>query len=76
MHNMMTLNQKSFESRYRKAIETKQYYLPFFKECRKKYTRYENLFYAAKAQIEPLIFTIETFYKEILRLNEQISFKE
>ena len=76
MHNMMTLNQKSFESRYRKAIETKQYYLPFFKECRKKYTRYENLFYAAKAQIEPLIFTIETFYKEILRINEQISFKE
>ena len=76
MHNMMTLNQKSFESRYRKAIETKLYYLPFFKECRKKYTRYENLFYAAKAQIEPLIFTIETFYKEILRLNEQISFKE
>ena len=76
MHNMMTLNQKSFESRYRKAIETKQYYLPFFKECRKKYTRYENLFYAAKAQIEPLIFTIEAFYKEILRLNEQIFFKE
>ena len=69
MHNMMTLNQKTFESRYRKAIETKEYYLPFFKECRKRYTRYENLFYAAKAQIEPLIFNIEAFYREICRLN-------
>lgn len=70
MHNMMTLNQKSFESRYRKAMETKTYYLPFFKECRQKFTRYENLFYAAKAQTEPLIFTIEAFYKELCRLNE------
>ena len=69
MHNMMTLNQKTFESRYRKAMETKEYYIPFFKECRKKYTRYENLFYAAKAQIEPLIFNIEAFYSEICRLN-------
>ena len=68
MHNMMTLNQKTFESRYRKAMETKEYYIPFFKECRQKYTRYENLFYAAKAQIEPLIFNIEAFYAEICRL--------
>ena len=69
MHNMMTLNNKTFESRYRKAQETKTYYLPFFKECRNTYTRYENLFYAAIAQIEPLIFTIEAFYAEVCRLN-------
>lgn len=76
MHNMMTLNQKSFESRYRKAMETKTYYLPFFKECRQKFTRYENLFYAAKAQTEPLIFTIEAFYKEICRLEGIINSKK
>ena len=46
------------------------YYLPFFKECRKKYPRYENLFYAAKAQIEPLIYSIEAFYNEICRLTQ------
>ena len=68
MHNMMTLNQKTFESRYRKALETKTFYLPFFDECCEKYTRYENLFYAAKAQIEPLIYTIEAMWKEISRL--------
>lgn len=71
MHNMMTLNNKSFESRYRKAMETKTYYIPFFKSCRKIYTRYENLFYAAKAQTEPLIFTIEAFYGEICRLKDE-----
>lgn len=72
MHNMMTLEEKTFEARYRKAMETKEYYLPFFKVCRYKYPRYENLFYSAKAQIEPLIFHIESFYKEIERLSEEI----
>lgn len=65
MHNMMTLEDKSFEARYRKAVETKTYYLPFFKQCRYMYPRYENLFYAARAEIEPLIFHIESFYKRI-----------
>ena len=68
MHNMMTLDNKTFENRYKKAMETKKYYLPFFNECLTRYTRYENLFYAAKSQIEPLIFTIEAFYAEICRL--------
>lgn len=70
MHNMMTLEEKTFEARYRKAMETKQYYLPFFKRCRYMYPRYENLFYAARAEIEPLIFHIESFYTEIKRLEK------
>ena len=72
MHNMMTLEEQSFEARYRKAMETKTYYLPFFKQSRYMYPRYENLFYAARAEIEPLIFHIESFYQEILRLNGEI----
>lgn len=71
MHNMMTLEEKTFEARYRKAMETEQYYLPFFKRCRYMYPRYENLFYAARAEIEPLIFHIKSFYKEIMRLEEE-----
>ena len=35
------------------------------------YPRYENLFYAARAEIEPLIFHIKSFYKEIMRLEEE-----
>lgn len=72
MHNMMTLEEKTFEARHRKALETKTYYLPFFKQCRYMYPRYENLFYAARAEIEPLIFHIESFYKEIQRQQEEI----
>lgn len=72
MHNMMTLDEKSFESRYRKAIETEQYYLPFFKHCRHLYPRYENLFYAARAEIEPLIFHIKSFYEEIQRMQKEL----
>lgn len=76
MHNMMTLEEKTFEARYRKAIETKTYYLPFFEECRKRYPRYENLFCAARAQMEPLIFHIESFYGEIKRLEKELKEKE
>lgn len=72
MHNMMTLEEKTFEARYRKAMETKTYYLPFFKQCRYMYPRYENLFYAARAEIEPLIFHIESFYEEIQKQQAEI----
>lgn len=72
MHNMMTLDEKTFEARYRKAMETKTYYLPFFKQCRYMYPRYENLFYAARAEIEPLIFHIESFYTEIQRQQKEL----
>lgn len=72
MHNMMTLDEKTFEARYRKAMETKIYYLPFFKQCRYMYPRYENLFYAARAEIEPLIFHIESFYIEIQKQQKEL----
>ena len=73
MHNMMTLEEKTFEARHRKALETKTFYLPFFKRCRHMYPRYENLFYAARAEIEPLIFHIESFYAEIQRQEKEIN---
>ena len=77
MHNMMTLQEKTFEARYRKAIETETYYMPFFKRCRQLYPRYENLFYAARTQIHPLIFEIKSFYGEIVNLrNENTHLKE
>ncbi len=72
MHNMTTLQEKTFEARHRKALETELYYMPFFKFCRKKYPRYENLFYAARTQIYPLIHEIKSFYAEILRLRKEL----
>lgn len=72
MHNMMTLQEKSFDSRYRKAIQTEMYFLPFFKTARQLYPRYENLFYAARTQIEPLIFEIKSFHKEMEELKKKM----
>lgn len=75
MNNMMSLEEKTFLARYRKAMETKTFYLPFFTKCRYKYPRYENLFFAAQTEIQTLIFHIESFYKEIERLEKELERK-
>ena len=72
MHNMMTLEEKDFAARNRKAVETENYYLPFFEQCRQKYPRYENLFYAARAETEPLIYHIKSFYEGIQKRDKEI----
>lgn len=72
MNNMMSLEEKTFKARYDKAIETKTFYLPFFNECRYKYPRYENLFYAAQTEIQTLIFHIVSFYEEIQKLQKKL----
>ena len=74
MHNMSTLFEAGIEKRYRKAIETETYFIPFFKQCRKRYPRYESLFQAAKTHIQPLIFEIKSHYAdycELSRLRER-----
>ena len=73
MHNMMSLETKTFKQRYDKALQTETYYLPFFRECRYLYPRYENLFYMARAQIEPLIFHIKTFYKALEEREKELN---
>lgn len=73
MHNMMSLEQKTFIQRYNKALQTEKYYLPFFRECRYLYPRYENLFYMARAQIEPLIFHIKTFYEALDEMEKKLN---
>lgn len=72
MNNMMSLEEKTFKSRYDKAVETETFYIPFFNECRCRYPRYENLFHAAQTEIETLIFHIKSFYEEIQRLQTEI----
>lgn len=72
MNNMMSLQEKTFEAQYKKAMETKTYYLPFITQSRFMYPRYENLFFAARTQIETLIFHIESLYNEIQRLEAEL----
>ena len=64
MHNMYTLADASIEKRYCKALETEEFFIPFFKTCRKRYPRYEDLFYAAKTQILPQVYEIKAHYRD------------
>lgn len=75
INNMMSLEEKTFVARYNKALETKKFYLPFFAMCRVRYPRYENLFFAAQTELQTLIFHIESFYKEIERLEGELKSK-
>ncbi len=68
MHNMYTLADASIEKRYKKALETEEFFIPFFKLCRKRYPRYESLFHAAKTQILPQIYEIKEHYKDYAAL--------
>lgn len=70
MHNMYTLAEAAMEKRYRKALETEEFFIPFFKTCRKKYPRYEGLFQAAKTQILPQIYEIRAHYADYEKLLE------
>ena len=73
MHNMLTLQNKTPEARYRKIMETKTYYIPFFHDCRKMYPRYQNLFYAAKAQTLSQYYSIHPLHEENIELKKQIA---
>ena len=76
MHNMYTLADASMEKRYRKALETEEYFIPFFKLCRKKYPRYEGLFQAAKTQILPQIYEIKAHYSDYVQWQACLAEKE
>ena len=73
MHNMYTLAEASMEKRYKKALETEEYFMPFFKLCRKKYPRYEGLFQAAKTQILPQIYEIKAHYADYEKLQSLLA---
>ena len=73
MHNMYTLADASIEKRYRKAVETEEFFIPFFKTCRKRYPRFEALFQAAKTQILPQIYEIKAHYEDYCRLRELLA---
>ncbi len=70
MHNMCTLQGAELCKRYQKAVETEQYFVPFFKLCRERYPRYESLFHAARTQILPQIYEIKAHYHDYCELNK------
>jgi len=72
MHNFGTLLDATPEKRIRQAIETEKYFIPFFKQCRKRYTTYASFFFEAKTQIEPQLWMIKEYDKKVKELEEKI----
>lgn len=71
MHNFGTLKDASPEKKLRQALETEQYFIPFFKKCRKQYPRYAAFFFEAKTQIEPHLWAIKEHDVEVKRLETE-----
>lgn len=63
-HNFGTLRDATPEKKLRQALETEQYFIPFFKECRNKFPRYASYFFSAKTIIEPHLWEIKEHYEE------------
>lgn len=72
-HNFGTLRDATAEKKLRQALETEQYFIPFFKKCRNIYPRYASYFFSAKTSIEPHLWEIKEHYEEVSELREEIS---
>lgn len=65
IHNFGTLGDAKREKILKQCVETKTYFIPFFKDCRNKYVEYAAFFFAAKTMVEPHIREIEAHQREI-----------
>lgn len=71
-HNFGTLRDATPEKKIRQAKETREFFIPFFKECRNRYPVYANYFFSVKTTIEPHLFEIEERYETEAKLLAQI----
>lgn len=58
-HNMSTLKDASPEKELRQANETLEYFIPLFKEGRKRYPEFARFFHSAKTTLMPQIISIK-----------------
>lgn len=72
IHNFSSMLNSSKKHRLKQVNETRDFYIPFFKACRKKYVRYSNFFFFAKTTVEPILFEIEQSAKKTEELEEEI----
>ncbi|MGX1195793.1 HD domain-containing protein [Metabacillus sp. SLBN-84] len=59
IHNFGSMRNSSRNHRIKQVKETRDFYMPFFKDCRNRYVRYSSFFFFAKTTIEPILFEIQ-----------------
>lgn len=62
-NNMGTLKDASPEKELRQALETEEYFLPLFKEGRKRYPQFSRFFHSAKTSLMPHILKIKQHHE-------------
>lgn len=62
-HNMSTLKDATPEKQYRQAVETETYFLPLFKEGRKRYPEYAHYLHTCKTTLYPHIIKIKEHHE-------------
>lgn len=72
-HNFSTLYATSRKHELRQANETQEYFMPFFKEARKRYPRYSAYFHSAKTSIMPHLKRILKAEEDEQKLKDRIS---
>lgn len=72
-HNFSTLKDATPEKELRQALETEKYFLPFFKEARKRYPEYARYFHSAKTTIMPHLNKIKEHHAFVAEHNRQIA---
>lgn len=70
-HNFSTLDSTSEKHELRQVIETEAYFIPFFKEARKRYPQHSNYFHSAKTTIVPHLKRI----KKAIEVEEKLKLK-
>lgn len=72
IHNFSSMRNSSRRHRAKQVRETRDFYIPFFKECRNRYVRYSNFFFFAKTTIEPILHEIEHSLTKTEELEKEI----
>lgn len=73
IHNFSSMLKSSQTHRMKQVKETRDFYIPFFKECRNRYVRYSNFFFFAKTTIEPILHEIDQSYAKTQELEDEIA---
>lgn len=72
-HNFSTLDSTSEKHELRQTLETEQYFLPFFKDARKRFPEFSGYFHSAKTTIVPHLKRIKKAVENEKKLKDKIA---
>ncbi|UUV47143.1 (p)ppGpp synthase/hydrolase [Bacillus phage vB_BanS-Thrax5] len=72
-HNISTLQDATDEKKYRQAVETEEYFLPLFKEGRKRYKEYAHYLHTCKTTLYPHILTLKAHHEYRMSVEQELA---